>query len=186
MELTVDLAERQPVEAATALGRIEGVAGQWLGGSRVVRGQLDLTCEPGAVTVVLDKLRATRGLEFSFFTFLTGIDRTEQVEPGGLEVLVHVYSPRHLLHANVRVPIDLEKPRCPTTSNVYAGALWHEREAAEMFGIHFDGHPRLVPLYLPEDFEGHPMRKSFRLPIRRIKEWPGAKDAGEASAGGRG
>ncbi len=59
---------------------------------------------------------------------------------------------------------------------VYPGANWHEREAAEMFGIDFLGHPNLRKLYLPGDFQGHPMRKDFALLARRIKPWPGIVD----------
>lgn len=59
---------------------------------------------------------------------------------------------------------------------VYAGANWHEREAAEMFGIDFAGHPNLRKLYLPGDFQGNPMRKDFALLARRIKPWPGIVD----------
>ena len=46
---------------------------------------------------------------------------------------------------------------------VYAGADWHERECWEMYGIVFDGHPALRHLYLPAEFEGHPLRKDFPL-----------------------
>lgn len=59
---------------------------------------------------------------------------------------------------------------------VYPGANWHEREAAEMFGISFEGHPNLVQLYLPGGFEGHPLRKSFPLLTREVKPWPGTVD----------
>ena len=59
---------------------------------------------------------------------------------------------------------------------VYPGANWHEREAAEMFGINFVGHPNLRNLYLPGAFEGNPMRKDFALLARRIKPWPGIVD----------
>ena len=59
---------------------------------------------------------------------------------------------------------------------VYAGANWHEREAAEMFGIDFVGHPHLTKLYLPGAFEGHPLRKDFPLLSRRVKPWPGIVD----------
>ena len=86
----------------------------------------------------------------------------------------------------MHVPVDAESPHCPSITDLYRGAEWHEREAHEMFGVHFEGHPGLTNLFLPEDFEGHPLRKSFKLPSRSVKPWPGAKDPEEASAGGRG
>ena len=59
---------------------------------------------------------------------------------------------------------------------VYAGANWHEREAREMFGITFIGHPHPVNIYLPGEFEGHPLRKDFPLLARHVKPWPGIVD----------
>ncbi len=59
---------------------------------------------------------------------------------------------------------------------VYAGADWHEREAWEMFGLTFVGHPGLRHMYLPSDFEGHPLRKEFPLLARMVKPWPGIVD----------
>jgi NADH-quinone oxidoreductase subunit C len=59
---------------------------------------------------------------------------------------------------------------------LYAGANWHERECWEMFGISFDGHPGLRHLYLPGEFEGHPLRKDFPLLARLVKPWPGIVD----------
>ena len=64
----------------------------------------------------------------------------------------------------------------PTWTEHYPGANWHEREVWEMFGITFTGHPGLRPLYLPGDFEGHPMRKDFPLLARLVKPWPGIVD----------
>ena len=64
----------------------------------------------------------------------------------------------------------------PTWINTYPGAAWHEREAHEMFGISFDGNVDMRNLYLPTDFEGHPMRKDFPLLARRVKPWPGIVD----------
>jgi NADH-quinone oxidoreductase subunit C len=66
---------------------------------------------------------------------------------------------------------------------VYAGANWHEREAHEMFGIRFAGHPDLRNMYLPTEFEGHPLRKDFPLLARMVKPWPGIVDV-EALPGG--
>ncbi len=59
---------------------------------------------------------------------------------------------------------------------VYPGANWHEREVAEMYGITIVGHPNPRKLYLPGDFQGHPMRKDYALLARRIKPWPGIVD----------
>jgi NADH-quinone oxidoreductase subunit C len=59
---------------------------------------------------------------------------------------------------------------------VYAGAAWHEREAHEMFGIEFTGNHDLRNLYLPSEFEGHPLRKEFPLLSRVVKPWPGIVD----------
>lgn len=69
-----------------------------------------------------------------------------------------------------------ENPSIPSLIEVYAGANWHEREAHEMFGIDFVGHPKLAPLYLPDGFEGNPLRKSFPLLSREVKPWPGKVD----------
>lgn len=63
-----------------------------------------------------------------------------------------------------------------TWTGQYPGAAWHEREAWEMFGIAFDGHPGLRHLYLPGNFEGHPMRKDYPLLSRLVKPWPGIVD----------
>jgi NADH-quinone oxidoreductase subunit C len=66
--------------------------------------------------------------------------------------------------------------RIGTWIRSYAGAAWHEREAHEMFGISFDGNADLRNIYLPTEFEGHPLRKEFPLLARVVKPWPGIVD----------
>ncbi|REF37139.1 NADH-quinone oxidoreductase subunit C [Thermasporomyces composti] len=85
-----------------------------------------------------------------------------------------------LVHVLLRTRVPRDAARLPTATTVYAGADWHERETHEMFGIDFDGHPNLVPLLLPDGFEGHPLRKEFVLAARVAKPWPGAKEPGES------
>ena len=151
-------------------------------------GMVDLVCSPEDLVSVMTSLRDVVGCRF--FSFLSAVDRTELEEdktayPLGLELLIQVYSPKHGTQVVVHVPVDMANPACPSITSVYAGAIWHERETHEMYGIDFEGHPRLVNLYLPEDFDGHPGLRSFKLPTRTVvKEWPGAKDPEEA-AGGR-
>jgi NADH-quinone oxidoreductase subunit C len=76
----------------------------------------------------------------------------------------------------VKADLDSDTMAVATWTDHYPGADWHEREAWEMFGIEFIGHPGLRPLYLPGDFEGHPMRKDFPLLARLVKPWPGIVD----------
>ncbi|MER6097943.1 NADH-quinone oxidoreductase subunit C, partial [Streptomyces sp. NPDC001728] len=129
-----------------------------------------------ALTTARDELGCT------YFDWLSAVD-----EPGtGFRVCAHVVSlsggrPRRLL---LRTTVPHDAPVLPTAIGVYAGAGWHERETHEMFGVAFEGHPHLVPLLLPENFEGHPLRKDFVLAARVAKAWPGAKEPGESHDGG--
>ena len=78
-------------------------------------------------------------------------------------------------HRGIIIKADLDdaNPTVPTIVGVYAGANWHEREAWEMYGFWFEGHPALTHLYLPGSFEGYPLRKDFPLLAREVKPWPG-------------
>jgi NADH-quinone oxidoreductase subunit C len=80
-------------------------------------------------------------------------------------------------HVGVTIKADVpESMSVSTWIPNFAGANWHERETHEMFGISFDGHPDLRNIYLPGEFEGHPLRKDFPLLSRMIKPWPGIVD----------
>ena len=175
-----------PVTSDEALARAQEALGSKVSDLKLNRGQLDASCAPGNLVEVVTALRDNDGLRFEFFTFLSGIDRSEFGDDGGgLEVLVHLYSPANIIHVNLHVPVNGDDPVCPSLSGLFRGAIWQERECHEMFGVEFEGHPGLTNLYLPEDFEGHPGLRSFKLPSRTVKEWPGAKDPEEAAAGGR-
>jgi NADH-quinone oxidoreductase subunit C len=108
--------------------------------------------------------------------FTTGVDFGPE---RGFEVVTHLFSTT--LHHNVRLKVRLpfEDPVCPTISDIYPTANWHERETMEMFGIAFEGHPQPVKLLLSEPFEGHPLRKDFPLMSREAKPWPGAAEGEE-------
>jgi NADH-quinone oxidoreductase subunit C len=122
----------------------------------------------------------------AFFDWLSAYDVSTEERPDTLAVVTHVWSNTHRHHLRLRTFVPSNDGRLPTLSDVWAGANWHERETFEMFGIVFDGHPNLVPLLLPDGFEGHPLRKDFVLASRVAKVWPGAKEPGESDrdAGG--
>jgi NADH-quinone oxidoreductase subunit C len=99
---------------------------------------------------------------------------------GGLSVVLHVWSVAHRHHLRLRTTLPRDAGRLPTVTDIWPGAAWHERETFEMFGVVFEGHDNLVPLLLPDGFEGHPLRKDFVLASRVAKPWPGAKEPGES------
>ena len=116
----------------------------------------------------------------------TSATASETVRLGGgdtrFQLLAHLHAPaRHaavILKADV-ADVDGAPASVPSIIDVFAGADWHEREAHEMFGIRFEGHPNLEHIYLPTEFEGHPLRKDFPLLARAVKPWPGVVDIEE-------
>ena len=98
----------------------------------------------------------------------------------GGDTRFQVFARAHSLTLKMGVVLKVDVPdddlSLPTWIPVFAGANWHEREAREMFGIDFVGHPHLVNIYLPGEFEGYPLRKDFPLLARHVKPWPGIVD----------
>ena len=160
--------------------RIAGKLGDGADSVDVRFGTIHVSVPPGSLVAAARTLRDDPELDCAYFDFLSAVDW----EAGGFELLVALATLTYgnLVVVHVRLPADT--PAVASLTPVYGGANWHERECAEMFGITFDGHPNLVKLYLPEDFEGYPLRRSFKLASRRYKAWPGAKDEEEAAAGG--
>ncbi|MFJ7338878.1 NADH-quinone oxidoreductase subunit C [Streptomyces sp. NPDC101110] len=139
---------------------------------------LTVDVPPAAWITALETARDRLGC--TYFDWLSAVD-----EPGtGFRVAAHVAALAPVRRLLLRTTVPHEAPTLPSAIDVYAGAAWHERETHEMFGITFEGHPALDHLLLPENFEGHPLRKDFVLAARVAKAWPGAKEPGESEHGG--
>jgi NADH-quinone oxidoreductase subunit C len=148
-------------------------------------------------------------LDMDYFCFLSAIDwmpspygrgeddptaepteRDETIRQGytggstRFQLLARVVSSAQHVGINIKADVP-ESMVMESWLPVYAGANWHEREAWEMFGISFAGHPDLRHLYLPTEFEGFPLRKDFPLLARMVKPWPGIVDV-EPMPGGAG
>jgi NADH:ubiquinone oxidoreductase subunit C len=125
---------------------------------------------------------ARDGLDCTFFDFLSAADELGD----GFRVVCHLadHRPGGVEHLVLRTLVPREEPVVPSVVHVFAGARWHERETHEMFGVEFadaEGERlELERLLLPENFEGHPLRKDFVLASRVAKPWPGAKEPGES------
>ena len=92
------------------------------------------------------------------------------------QVFARLYSTTRHEGVTFKADLDPDEPRVETWSEVYPGADWNERETWEMYGFVFEGHPNLIKLYLPGEFEGFPLRKDFPLLSREVKPWPGLVD----------
>jgi NADH:ubiquinone oxidoreductase subunit C len=124
---------------------------------------------------------ARDGLDCTFFDWLSAVDELAD----GFRVVCHLadHRPGGVEHLVLRTLVPREPAVVESVGRLFAGARWHERETHEMFGIDFttDGSVlELETLLLPEEFEGHPLRKEFVLASRVAKPWPGAKEPGES------
>ncbi len=135
-------------------------------------GQAVVRITPERYRDLVVALRDDEELDFDFIDFTSGLDRGED----GIDVVTQLYSTGRRHQVRIKVACGTEEPRCPSISDLYPGANWHERETWELFGVRFDGHPQLVKLLLPEPFEGHPLRKDFPLMTRVAKPWPGEEE----------
>jgi NADH-quinone oxidoreductase subunit C len=140
-------------------------------------------------------------LECDYLSFISGIDwqpapregdeaggdTSSPVQPtemtfgvggsaGRMQVFAHVQSTKNHWGVTLKTDVDEREPHAESWVATYPGADWHERECWEMYGVAFDGHPSLRHLYLPSEFEGHPLRKDYPLLARIVKPWPGLVD----------
>jgi NADH-quinone oxidoreductase subunit C len=99
---------------------------------------------------------------FDFLADICGADRGVEEEPR-FEVNYHLFSTTKYHRIRLKVLLNEEDVHVPTVTGVWRTANWHERETYDLFGVIFDGHPDLRRILLPEDWQGHALRKDFPL-----------------------
>ncbi len=108
------------------------------------------------------------------FNMLQCISSVDLLEDNKLAAVYDLFSipvagpgpcPKLRHHFAVRVEVDRDAPHIPTVSHLWSAADWHEREAYDLMGIVFDGHPNLLRILCPDDWEGHPLRKDYEFPV---------------------
>ena len=107
-------------------------------------------------------LKTTPELEFNFLADLSGVDRGPEEEPR-FEVNYHLFSVTKLHRLRLKVLLPDDDVNVETVTGVWRTANWHERETYDLLGIIFTGHPDLRRILMPEDSEGHALRKDFPL-----------------------
>jgi NADH-quinone oxidoreductase subunit C len=129
-------------------------------GSEIAFGQLTLTVVRDSIVQVATFLRDDPRCRFISFLDVCGVDFPERDER--FEVVYHFLSPHLNQRARVKLSVDDETP-VPSITGVFAGANWFEREAYDLYGILFSGHPDLRRILTDYGFDGHPLRKDFPL-----------------------
>jgi NADH-quinone oxidoreductase subunit C len=139
---------------------LDDALGGKIDGSNISYGELCLTCSPGNLIATLRFLRDDMQTQFVSIIDICGVDYPAREKR--FDVVYHLLSP----HQNMRIRLKVatnEDTLIPSATEVYPGANWFEREAYDMYGILFSGHPDLRRLLTDYGFEGHPLRKDFPL-----------------------
>ncbi len=128
-------------------------------GTNEFRGDLTVQVKRSDIVQICRFLKDEPALSFDMIIDLCGVDMYRP--DGRFEVIYILYSLTNRKYVRLKVLVDEENPVVDTVSTVWSGANWHERETYDMFGIKFKGHPDLRRLYMPEEYEYHPLRKDF-------------------------
>jgi len=125
------------------------------------RNELTVFIRKDDIAKVCMFLRDDEELRFDSCRDVCGSDQNRK--PDRFEVIYNLFSLKNKFRLRLKVRVEEEHPHVPTVTNVWPTANFEEREAYDMFGIIFDGHPDMRRIYMPEEFEYYPLRKDFPL-----------------------
>jgi NADH-quinone oxidoreductase subunit C len=125
------------------------------------RGSTSILVRKEDLVAVCEFLKSDPALAFAMAIDITAVDYDRPEDR--FEVVYHLYSLQHTTYVRLKVRVDENDLTVPSVAGLWASANWHERETYDMFGIKFTGHPDLRRMYMPEEFEYHPLRKDFPL-----------------------
>ncbi|MCL2452921.1 MAG: NADH-quinone oxidoreductase subunit C [Alphaproteobacteria bacterium] len=131
-----------------------------IGNVALAYGELTLTVESERLIEAITYLRDDPGLLFVCFIDLTAVDYPSREKR--FDVVTHLLSPKHNRRIRIKVETGENEP-VPSLTSLYPAADWYEREAYDLFGVIFTGHPDLRRLLTDYGFDGHPLRKDFPM-----------------------
>ncbi|GIH13455.1 NADH-quinone oxidoreductase subunit C [Rugosimonospora africana] len=128
----------------------------------VDRGELTLHIKPERILEVCRTMRDDPALRFELCSSVSGVDYLATDERR-LHIVYQLTSMTYRRRVRLETAVSAEAPRVPSVTSVYPTADWQEREAYDMFGVVFEGHPGLTRILMPDDWEGYPQRKDYPL-----------------------
>lgn len=143
---------------------------------REFRGQISVIVKKERIREIMEYLHDTPQLCFSYLRDICGVDYLGEKEPR-FEVVYQLYSVSHQHSIRIRAEVPENDPVIDSVTGIWDGANWIERECYDMFGVRFRGHPDLRRILMPEDWDGHPLRKDYPLASDLgAKEWKSYKE----------
>jgi len=147
----------EPLQSLPVPAALEAFDPQAIAGGSVELGETLLWIAPGRIVEACRCLKDTQG--FERLCGVTAIDRYP-LEPR-FEVVYLVHSISRNIRLKLKVSLPGADPAVASVTSVWEGANWYEREAFDLFGIRFEGHPNLKRIMMPDNWEGHPLRRDF-------------------------
>jgi NADH-quinone oxidoreductase subunit C len=141
---------------------LRGAHAEWVAEVIQAFGETTVVVPREHIVAACEFYKTTPGLEFNMLADLCGVDRGPEEDPR-FEVNYHLFSTTKFHRLRLKVLLAEDDARVPTVTTVWRTANWHERETFDMFGVVFEGHPDLRRILLPDDWQGHALRKDFPL-----------------------
>jgi NADH-quinone oxidoreductase subunit C len=133
---------------AILASKLDGVPDPWI---RVA---------PDVLKEIARFLRDDERMQFDALMLLTGMDYTQ----GRLGVVYHLHSRKWNHKIVLKAEVSADQPHVQSVESIWKTANWYERDAFDMYGVLFDGHPDLRRILMPDDWEGYPLRKDYQVP----------------------
>lgn len=158
--------KQKRLDAGGALKMAASLLGDMPAEIRTDGGRLVIRLKPADVPAAARKLRDDENLSLKYLSFVSGVDHRDHVE-----AVYILNSPAHPVTVELKATLDGSDPAVPTLAGVFGTAAWHEREAFDLLGIRFEGHPDLRRILNREDLDAFPLRKDAQPARKQRPEW---------------
>ena len=145
--------------------QVEGVFGERLLGKEEKTQYIQFSVKAGDAKALVRFLKDSPDLGFTYFIDSCGVDYLKYPKPmpERFAVVTTLLSPALGIKAQIRAFIPAAHPKIDSNTDLFNGANWTEREIHDLYGIDFVGHPDMKRILMPDDYEGHPLRKDYPL-----------------------
>jgi NADH-quinone oxidoreductase subunit C len=154
----------EEIQSHPDAGALVAANPEYLADAKIDRGEVTLVVPAQHIVAVGQILKSKQ--EYARLSTVTGVDWYPQ-EPR-FEVVYHLHSLARNVRLRVKCKLPGDAPEIDSLTGVWRSANWYERETFDLFGIRFRNHPDLTRIVMPEDWEGHPLRKDYPVTGTRV------------------